>query len=104
MGTDDKDYYVKMVYETVEGPVEGKVVYEEYKPGNKEGYKDGDVIQTAYTGRTVKTYRVKYDKTTDEKLSSAYEATSRYKSRDKIIAKVVTPPPPETAAPADSNS
>ena len=104
MGTDDKDYYVKMVYETVEGPVEGKVVYEEYKPGNKEGYKDGDVIQTAYTGRTVKTYRVKYDKTTDEKLSSAYEATSRYKSRDKIIAKVVTPPPPEPAAPADSNS
>ena len=104
MGTDDKDYYVKMVYETVEGPVEGKVVYEEYKPGNKEGYKDGDVIQTAYTGRTVKTYRVKYDKTTDEKISSTYEATSRYKSRDKIIAKVETPPPPETTAPADSNS
>ena len=91
MGTDDKDYYVKMVYETVEGPVEGQVIYEEYKPGNKEGYKDGDVIQTAYTGRTVKTYRVKYDKLTDEKISSEYEATSRYKSRDKIIARVVVP-------------
>ena len=91
MGTDDKDYYVKMVYETVEGPVEGKVIYEDYKPGNKEGYKDGDVIQTAYTGRTVKTYRVKYDKLTDEKISSEYEATSRYKSRDKIIARVADP-------------
>ena len=91
MGTDDKDYYVKMIYETVEGPVEGKVVYEDYAPGNKEGYKNGDVIQTAYTGRTVKTYRVKYDKATDEKLSTTYEATSRYKSRDKIIARIVDP-------------
>ncbi len=94
LGTDTKDYYVKMVYDTIEGPVEGKTVYEDYKYNNKEGYKDGEVIQTAYTGRTVKTYRVKYSKATDEKLSSTYEATSRYKSRDKIIARVEAPPAP----------
>lgn len=100
IGTDTKDYYVKMTYETVEGPTEGKVVYEDYKYNNKEGYKDGEVIQTAYTGRTVKSYRVKYSKATDEKLSSTYEATSRYKSRDKIIARVEAPPPPPTEPPA----
>ncbi|MBQ7229269.1 MAG: VanW family protein, partial [Oscillospiraceae bacterium] len=50
IGTDTKDYYVKMTYETVDGPIEGKTVYEDYKWDNKEGYKDGDVIQTAYTG------------------------------------------------------
>lgn len=98
IGTDTKDYYVKMTYETVEGPVEGKTVYEDYKWNNPEGYKDGDVIQTAYTGRTVKSYRVKYSKATDEKISTAYEATSRYKSRDKIVARVAPKPtePPAT--------
>ena len=98
IGTDTKDYYVKMTYETVDGPHEGKVVYEDYKWDNKEGYVDGQVIQTAYTGRTVKTYRQKFDKSTDKLISSDYEATSRYKSRDKIIARVEPKPtePPAT--------
>ena len=103
IGTDTKDYYVKMTYETVDGPNEGKTVYQDFKWDNKEGYRDGEVIQTAYTGRTVKTYRVKYSKATDEKLSSDYEATSRYKSRDKIIARVEpkpTEPPATEPAPA----
>ena len=95
IGTDTKDYYVKMTYETVEGPIEGKTVYQDFKWNNKEGYKDNEVIQTAYTGCTVKSYRVKYDKATNEKISSTYEATSRYKSRDKIIARV-EPKPTET--------
>ena len=101
IGTDTKDYYVKMTYETVDGPHEGKVVYEDYPHDNKDGYVDGEVIQTPYTGRTVKSYRVKYSKATDEKISSTYEATSRYKSRDKIIARVEPAPtePPATEAP-----
>ena len=101
LGTDTKDYYVKMTYETIEGPVEGKTVYENYSYNNKEGYRDGEVIQTAYTGRTVKSYRVKYSKATDEQISSTYEATSRYRSRDKIVARVEAPPPPPTEPPAD---
>ncbi len=101
IGTDTKDYYVKMVYDTIDGPHEGEVVYQDFPIDNEEGYKDGDVVQTAYTGRTVKTYRVKYSKETDEKLSSEYEATSRYKSRDKIIARVEPKPtePPVTEPP-----
>ena len=101
IGTDTKDYYVKMTYETVDGPIEGETVYQTFKWDNKEGYKDGEVIQPAYTGRTVKSYRVKYDKATGEKISSTYEATSRYKSRDKIIARVEPKPtePPVTEPP-----
>ena len=100
IGTDTKDYYVKMTYETVEGPIEGKVVYKDYKWDTKEGSKDGEVRQPAYTGRTVKSYRQKFDKATDKLISSTYEATSRYKSRDKIIARVEAPPPPPTEPPA----
>ncbi len=103
IGTDTKDYYIKMIYETTAGPTSGKTVYEDYKWNNKEGYKDGDVIQTAYTGRTVKTYKVKYDKETDEKLSTTYEDTSTYKSRDKIVARVEAPPAPPTTEPAPTD-
>ena len=107
IGTDTKDYYVKMTYETVDGPNEGKVVYEDYKWDNKEGYTDGEVLQTAYTGRTVKSYRQKFDKETDKLISSTYEATSRYKSRDKIIARVEPKPQPTvppTTAPAETTA
>ena len=89
-----------MTYETVEGPIEGKVVYEDYKWDNKEGYKDGEVLQTAYTGRTVKSYRQKFDKATDKLISSTYEATSRSKRRDTILARVEAPPPPPPEPPA----
>ena len=106
IGTDTKDYYIKMTYETIDGPHEGKEIYEDYKWNNKEGYKDGDVIQTPYTGRTVKSYRVKYSKETNEKISSSYEATSRYKSRDKIIARVEPAPtePSETTTPTETTN
>lgn len=107
IGTDTKDYYVKMTYETVEGPTEGKVVYEDYRWDNEEGYVDGEVLQTAYTGRTVKSYRQKFDKETDKLISSTYEATSRYKTRDKIIARVEPKPQPTelpTTAPAESDA
>lgn len=91
IGTDDKSYYVKMTYETVDGPYEGNTIYEEYAPNNPEGYTDGYVIQTAYTGRTVKSYRCKYDKETDKLISSTLEATSTYQKRDKIVVKIVDP-------------
>jgi vancomycin resistance protein YoaR len=97
-GVDDKDYYIKMTYETVDGPHEGEVVYEDFPVDNKDGYKDGDVVQTPYTGRTVKSYRCKYDKETDELISKNYEATSRYDSRDKIIARVQQPTEPSEGA------
>ena len=57
------------------------------------------MLQTAYTGRTVKSYRQKFDKETDKLISSTYEATSRYKTRDKLLARVAPPPPPPTGFP-----
>ena len=90
IGTDEKDYYIKMVYEVI-GVEAPDTVKKEFKPGNKEGYKNGDVVTTPYTGYTVKTYKEKYDKETDELISREYDQTSRYKKRDKVIAKVVKP-------------
>ena len=65
-------------------------------------------MATAYTGYTVKTYKCKYDKETDELISRDFDRTSTYKHRNKQIASIVsssptTPTetvPPATEAPA----
>ena len=96
LGTDEKDYYIKMEYEVVayESPT---TVYEEYAPDNAEGYKDGQTIQSSYKGYTVKTYKCKYDKENDELISRDFDRTSKYKKRDKIVVKIVKNPEPTTA-------
>ena len=100
IGTDDKDYYVKMEYEVL-GIRDYETIYEDYPEDNEDGYKDGDIVQSPYVGYTVKTYRCKYSKETDELLSRDYEATSRYNVRDLIIARVSSG---ETEAPSEDPS
>lgn len=102
IGTDEKDYYIKMEYEVI-GSQSPDTVYEEYAPDNKQGYKDGEVITTPYKGYTVKTYKLKYSKETDELISREYDQTSRYKKRDKVIVKIVKPEPIPTEPPASDN-
>ena len=98
IGTDEKDYYVEMEYDIVgmtnpQDVVQTMTVSE----AAAAGYKDGEVIQTAYTGYSVDTYKVKYSKETGEQISREKEAYSKYKSRDKITVSVVPDP---TEAPA----
>lgn len=94
MSYDDRDYYVKMEYEVLK-KTSYSVVYKTFPADNPEGYKNGQVISTPYTGYVVDTYRVKYSKETNEEISRTYEARSTYKHRDKVIAKV------EAAAPSE---
>lgn len=106
LGTDEKEYYVKMEYEILETR-KPEVIYKTYAHDNEEGYADGDVIQTAVTGYVVKTYRCKYDKETDKQISREDEATSIYMSRNKIIASVLpeeTQPPETTETPTEEST
>ena len=96
VGTDEKDYYVEMEYEVLSNSY-ATTVYEEYAPDNEEGYKDGQVITTPYNGCTVQSYKCKYDKETKELISREKEALSKYKKRDKVIVKIVTPSAPTEA-------
>lgn len=101
-GTDDKDYYVEMTYETVSGPTGGGTETKKISADNNpNGYYDGQVIQTAYSGYTIKTYRNKYDKATDKLISSELEATSVFKSRNQIVVELVKEEtePSETTTP-----
>lgn len=103
VGTDTKDYYVEMEYEII-GWESYETVYKEYAPDNEKGYTDGQVITTPYTGCTVKTYRCRYDKETQELISRDFEARSKYKSRDEVIVKIVSNPTEGTDKPTEEST
>ena len=87
IGTDERNYYVEME-NYVEQTFPYKTVYRELSADNPNGYQDGDVIITPYTGYIVHTYRCRYDKETDQLLSRDYEEYSEYWTRDEVIAKI----------------
>ncbi len=103
IGTDERDYYVKMTYDINE-TIPFDVIYQEMYANNPEGYKDGDVIISPFTGYKVTSYRCKYDKETGKLISKEKEASSSYRKVDKVICKIVPDPnaptqPPETQPP-----
>lgn len=87
IGTDTKDYYVKMEYEVL-NTYDYEVTYQTMAANNAEGYKNGDYIEVPFTGYDIKTYRCKYNKQTDELISKDLEAQSSYQKRDGIICKI----------------
>jgi len=100
MSYDDRDYYVEMEYEVL-SRTGYSTVYKDFPADNAEGYKNGEVITTPYTGYVVNTYRVKHDKATKQEISRTFEAKSTYKHRDKVIARVAAPAPdPEPSVPS----
>lgn len=103
LGTETRNYYVKMEYE-VTGRQAPETVYEVHKPG--EGYTDGQVIQSGKSAIYVKSYKLKYDRVTNQLLSKDFETRSSYQSKKEIIAKVVsdetTPPSSEVTTPPSS--
>ena len=91
VGTDTKDYYVKMTYEILDtDPYE--TVEKEFEADNEDGYIDGQTVITGYTGYKIRTYRCKYSKETNELISREVEATSVYSRRDEVICKIKVDP------------
>lgn len=101
LGTETRDYRVKLEYEIL-SKTGYTTVYETMPADNPEGYKDGDVISTPYTGYEVDSYRIKYALDSDEELSRELIAHSVYKKRDKVICKIEAPSTPtEPSSPTD---
>lgn len=101
IGTDEKDYYIVLETETV-ATKKYETVYEEYPPDNPEGYYDGQVLVTPYSGADVKTYKCKYSKETNELISRDYDSTSYYSKRDRVVVKIVDPTTTEPTEPDGS--
>ena len=93
VGTDTKDYYVKMEYEVL-GVSYGQTIVKEVAPGS--GHYDGEEEGSIHTGYSVQTYKLKYSKETDELISREKEAYSFYSKSDKIVYKVKKTEEPTT--------
>jgi len=109
LGATERDYYVEMENEVLD-VFDWETEYVEMTSDNENGYKDGDVLVTPYTGYIVKTYRCKYDRQTDELIEKVYEDRSVYGSRNRKVCKIVDQEPevpettvaPETTAPTET--
>ena len=85
-GTEWKDYTVELSSEILE-TTEWEVVEKEVP--NDGTYRNGQVITDPYTGYKVATYRTIRSKETGKKIETTQIAISKYKKRDKVVAKVV---------------
>ena len=108
IGTDARDYYVKIDCRESE-VLEPEIRYVDYKWDNAEGYKDGDIIEAGTTGYVIKTYKIKYNKADNSLIGETVEATSTYKSKEQVVARVEpkpTEPPtePSTEAPTEETT
>lgn len=107
IGTDTKDYYVKMESEVIAYYPHKVIEVPFSSDNNPKGYTDGQVITSPIDGYKVRTYRCRYSKETDELIEKVFEDDSIYSTKDKEVAvqtdKETEPPetePPVTEPPA----
>ena len=63
LGTEERSHYV-MLESSISSSTTPKTVYEDYPYDNEEGYEDGDVLEEGCAGYLVKSYKIKYDRST----------------------------------------
>lgn len=91
LGTEQRNYYVRLE-SRIQNTYVPDTKYEDFKYNNPDGYLDGDVIQEGEDGYLIRTYMVKYDRSTNEQLSRNSIADSEYESVDRILARVEAEP------------
>jgi len=103
LGTDERDYYIKMEHKVVE-VIDIKTEYKEYTSAEAKakGYKDGQTLEYGNKGYTVYTYRCKYDLETDKLISKDYEATSNYVMNETVKVKITDPETEPTTPPTEA--
>ncbi len=101
LGTEWKDYTVELSHEILE-TTEWQTVEKEVP--NDGTYRNGQVITDPYTGYKIATYRTTRDRQTGKKIETTQIAISRYKKRDKVVAKVVGDKPPKPTDPTKPSS
>ena len=91
LGTEERDYYIKMEYE-ITRTITPETVYVEYGP--ESGYTDGKVLDGGTTGYNVRTYKCKYSIATNQLISRDFEAFSSYMTKNRVVVKIVEPESP----------
>ena len=107
IGTDSRDYYVRLNYE-IDATYKPQTVYSTLLADNSAGYKNGDVITPGITGYSISTYKMKYSNSNNRLMEETLIAESYYAKRDQVVAKIYAPvvddptDPTETTDPSES--
>ncbi len=94
-GTEQRDYY-RTLGSDITKTIPPETEFRNYPYDNPEGIRHDDTIQEGRDGYQVKSYSVRYDSVTNQKLTSDFIATSNYAPVSYIYAVVEEP---ETTAP-----
>lgn len=86
MGTDERDYYLKLDSE-ITRYISPPEVIEEHPADS--GYYDGQILEHGTTGYIVRSYKYRYDKETNELISKDFVALSSYMTKEMVIVKIV---------------
>lgn len=103
-GTEQRDYYLSLTSDVIK-TIKAETEFRQYPYDNPEGIRHDDTIQEGRDGYQVKSYWVRYDRSTDQKLSSDLIVTSNYEPVKFIYAVVsqheTTPPTEEETLPSE---
>lgn len=99
-GTEQRDYY-RTLGSDITKTIPPETEFRNYPYDNPEGIRHDDTIQEGRDGYQVKSYSVRYDSATNQKLTSDYIATSNYAPVSYIYAVVEEP---ETEPPTEEQT
>lgn len=103
-GTEQRDYYLSLGSDVIK-TIKAETEFRKYPYDNPEGIRHDDTIQEGRDGYQVKSYLVRYDRSTDQKLSSDFIVTSNYEPVKFIYAVVsqheTTPPTEAETIPSE---
>lgn len=89
VGTDDKDYYVKV--ETNVAEHKPSTLIQTMREDNPGNYKENDVLVEGITGYDVTVYCSRYEKQTNRLLNSFVASADRYEKRNTVIVAIQDP-------------
>jgi len=99
IGTDDKDYYVKVQTDVVER--EPTSLKQTMLEDNAAGYEEGDVLVEGIMGYDVIVYRNQHEKQTNRLLNSNVQTYNRYEKRNEVVVAIQPLPDPDTSTPTE---
>ncbi len=87
LGTETREYK-PMVEADIIQTLEPETIYQSMDKNNVYGYKDGQVLQTAYTGYTIEVYYCRYDAETNTLIGRDLLYEIRYEKCDQVVVKI----------------
>lgn len=87
MGTQEKDYLIRIEYEILE-TLKPETVFQYMTEDNVYGYKDGYEMQSSLEGYIVAVYICRYDPETGEDISRTLLETCTYNRRNQIVVRI----------------